>query len=132
MKAKIDWSTVEILGPLVPLERRTRRPRLTAAASASTSSTSRTASTRGNGSIVKLLLSGGSSRARSRGAIHTHVQLKRLLPPGPEMLVYSWSLVAALLWKDHEGVTHSVELVARAIRAASDRLAQLSGPRPGE
>jgi len=41
------------------------------------------------------------------------------------MLVYSWSLVAAILWKDHEGVTHGVELVARAICVASDRLVQL-------
>ena len=127
MKAKIDWSTVELHGPLIPLDRSLRGGR-----SASAPVPKRMASSRGNGSIVKLLLAGGSSRTRARGAIYTHVQLKRRLPAGLEMLVYSWSLVAAILWKDHEGATHSVELVARAISAASDRLAQLCGSATGE
>ena len=131
MKAKIDWSTLKMLGPLVPLARQRRGSRLRAVPPGppplDDAPLERVVSTRGNGSVVKLLLSGGASRARARGAIYTHAQLKRLLPSGPDMLVYSWDLVIAVLWQEHGDLSHGVELVARAIRAASDRLARRIG-----
>ena len=74
-------------------------------------------------STVKQILSGASAKARARGAMHTHTQLRKLLPVGLEMLVYGWWLVAAAVESDRD-LSRGVELAATAIRETSHRIAQ--------
>ena len=116
LKAKIDWDTVELVGALVPASlpafppvERALRPRLYP--------------DRRGRSIVKQILSGAAAKARARGALHTHTQLRRLLPAGLETLVYSWWLVAAAVESDRD-ISRAVEVAAHAITATSHHVVQ--------
>lgn len=106
LKPKIDWDTVELIDQrfthqhLVP-EQRGR-------------------------SMVKQVLSGAAAKARARGSIHTHTQLRKLIPAGIETLIYGWWLVAAAIESDRD-ISRGVELAARAIRETSARLARVAG-----
>ena len=116
-RVKIDWDTVELISVLVPAP--------TAASSPSTlvSLPQRLQRLqRPHRSIVKLILSGGSQKARTRGAIYTHTQLRKLIPPGLEMLIYGWRLVAAAIESDRD-FSRAVELAALAILETSHRFA---------
>jgi len=123
-KAKINWDTVELVGPLSP-----------ASAPADPSDPSEKARAerelrpypekRGR-SIVKQILSGAAAKARARGAIYTHTQLRVFIPAGLEMLVYSWCLVAAAVESDRD-LSRGVESAARAISEASHRLSGRRG-----
>lgn len=114
MKAKIDWDTVELVGALVPSAvapsfPRVDEPRLFV-------------DQRGK-SIVKKILSGAAAKARARGAIYTHTQLRKLLPAGLDVLGYGLGLVAAAMVGDRD-VSRGVELAAHAICAASHDLSK--------
>lgn len=112
-KVKIDWDTVELVGSLAPVlsvpppaERTVERaPRLFPE--------------RRGRSIVKQILSGAAQKARARGAIYTHTQLRKLLPTGLPTLAYGWWLVAAAMEGD---VSRGVETAAQAIIETSHRV----------
>lgn len=113
-KVKIDWDTVELVGSLAPViappvERVIppieRAPRLFP--------------DRRGRSIVKQILSGAAQKARARGAIYTHTQLRKLLPAGLPTLAYGWWLVAAAMEGD---VSRGVETAAQAIIETSHRV----------
>jgi hypothetical protein len=70
---------------------------------------------------VKKILSGAAAKARAHGAIHTHTQLRRLVPVGLEMLIYGWGLIAAAIESEWD-ISRGVESAARAIREASHRV----------
>ena len=104
---KIDWDTVELVGALAPvfpvfpvLPPVERTPRLFP--------------DRRGRSIVKQILSGASQKARARGAIYTHTQIRKLLPAGLETLVYGWWLLSAAMEID---LSRGVEMAAQAISA---------------
>lgn len=111
VKAKIDWDTVELVGTLVPASapvfssvERALRPRLF--------------HDRRGRSIVKQILSGAAAKARARGALYTHTQLRKLLPAGLETFIYSWWLVAAAVESDRD-LSRAVDVAAHAIIATS-------------
>jgi hypothetical protein len=117
LKAKIDWNTVELVGALVPTvpsvaPRVVEEPRLFV-------------DQRGR-SIVKKILSGAAAKARARGALYTHAQLRAFLPAGLDVLAYGLGLVAAAMVGDHD-VSRGVELAAHAICAASHDLSKRAG-----
>ena len=108
-KAKIDWDTVELVGSLAPviavLPPVERVPRLFP--------------DRRGRSIVKQILSGATQKARARGAIYTHSQLRKLLPAGLPTFIYGWWLLAAAMESE---LSRGVELAAEAIRETSHRV----------
>jgi len=109
MKAKIDWDTVELVGALVPSVPSVSRvvvdePRLFV-------------DQRGR-SIIKKILSGAAAKARARGAIYTHTQLRKLLPAGLDVLGYGLGMVAAAMVGERD-ISRAVELAAHSICAAS-------------
>ena len=111
-KVKIDWDTVELVGalaPVIPVPPPVERaPRLFP-------------DQRGR-SIVKQILSGAAQKARARGAIYTHTQLRKLLPAGLETLVYGWWLMAAAMEAMERDLSRGVELAAQAISETSHRV----------
>jgi hypothetical protein len=113
-KAKINWDTVELVGPLSPASAPADPPQITRAEP-------RPYPEKRGRSIVKQILSGAAAKARSRGAIYTHTQLRVFIPAGLEMLVYGWCLVAAAVESDRD-ISRGVEAAARAISEASHRL----------
>jgi hypothetical protein len=117
-KAKINWDTVELVGPLSPAS---------APADPPVERELRPYPEKRGRSIVKQILSGAAAKARSRGAIYTHTQLRVFIPAGLEMLIYSWCLVAAAVESDRD-ISRGVEAGARAIIEASHRLS-VSGRR---
>lgn len=111
-KVKIDWDTVELVGTLAPVipvpppadRTADRTPRLFPQ------------------SIVKQILSGAAQKARARGAIYTHTQLRRLLPAGLDTLVYGWCLLAAAMEAMESDLSSGVESAALAIIETSHRV----------
>lgn len=110
-KAKIDWDTVELVGALAPV--------IFSPAEHTVERVPRLFPDRRGRSIVKQLLSGASQKARARGALYTHTQLRKLLPAGLPTLVYGWRLVAAAMERD---LSRGVELAAQAISETSHRV----------
>lgn len=117
--AKIDWDTVELVGQLVPttpsftpvsvpLKKTTWSPLATGLKSSSDPR-------------VKLILSGSSAKARSRGSFHTHTQLRKIIPAGIETFVYAWWLVAAAIESDRD-ISRAVEIAAHALSSLSQRM----------
>ena len=110
-KVKIDWDTVELVGALAPVIPVPIPPPIEL--------TPRLFPDRRGRSIVKQILSGASAKARARGAIYTHTQIRKLLPAGLETLVYGWWLMAAAMERD---LSRGVELAAQAIGETSHRV----------
>ena len=120
-KVKIDWDTVELVGSLAPVIAVPVPVERVIAVLPSVERGSRLFPDRRGQSIVKQILSGASQKARARGAIYTHTQLRKLLPEGLPTLVYGWWLVAAAMESD---IARGVELAAQAIRETSHRVLQ--------
>jgi hypothetical protein len=125
-KSKINWDTVELVGELIPasIVPSRKRPVPLSVKSAKwpaplDSSDPKTRSTPPD-PRTKLILSGASAKARARGPSHTHTQLRKLIPEGIEMLIYSWWLVTAALESDRD-LSRGVEVAAHAITATSQR-----------
>ena len=110
MKAKIDWDTVELVEPIS-----------SGSPSSSIECDQRLFHDRRGRSIVKKILSGAAVKARAGGVIHTHVQLRHLIPAGLDTLVYSWGLVAAAVEGDRE-LSRGIVSAVCAIRDASNRI----------
>lgn len=123
-RSKIDWDTVELVGPLSPLPESPRATVAKVRTRVRKERSERAFPERRGRSIVKKLLSGASAKARARGAIYTHVQLRKMLV-GLERFIYGWSLVAAAVESTND-FARGVEAAARAIDAASRRLAGLT------
>jgi len=98
---KIDWDTVELVEPTSTVTLVERRGR----------------------SKIGQILSGAASKARARGAVYTHTQLREFLPQGLERLVYGWRLVAAAVEGDRY-VSYGVEAATRVILETSRRLSE--------
>jgi hypothetical protein len=116
LKAKIDWNTVELVGALVPT---------VPSVAARVVEEPRFVDQRGR-SVVKKILSGAAAKARARGALYTHAQLRAFLPAGLDVLAYGLGLVAAALVGDRD-VSRGVELAAHAICVASHDLSKRAG-----
>lgn len=110
-KVQIDWDTVELVGILVPASTSSSRSAPAVLSEQPTRPSS----------VVKQILSGAAQKARTRGASHTHTQLRKLIPAGLEMLAYGWRLVAAAVESDRD-VARAVELAALAIIETSQRV----------
>lgn len=130
-KAKIDWDTIELVGELVPasISQPTKRPVQLPVKSVTWAdppdlSDPKTRATSPD-PRTKLILSGASAKARARGPSHTHVQLRKLIPEGIEMLIYGWWLVTAALESDRD-LSRGVEVAAHAIAATSQRFMRLA------
>ena len=131
-KAKIDWDTVELVGDLVPMLPVSSLPveRKSRTVSTVERGEPRLFPDRRGRSVVKKILSGAAAKARARGAVHTHVQLRALLPAGLETLIYGWWLVvaAAAVGVDHDrDISRGVDIAAHAICMTSHRLVQRTG-----
>jgi len=116
-KVKIDWDTVELVGvlePALPV-----LPPAERAVDRAADRTPRLFHDRRGRSIVKQILSGAAQKARARGAIYTHTQLRKLLPAGLPTLVYGLWLLAAAMESD---LSRGVELAAQAISETSHRV----------
>ena len=116
-KVKIDWDTVELVGtlaPVIPVPSPVPSP---------VERTPRLFPDQRGRSIVKQILSGAAQKARARGAIYTHTQLRRLLPAGLETFIYGWRLVAAAVESESESdLSRGVEMAAQAISETSHRV----------
>jgi hypothetical protein len=99
----LDWDTVELVRRDSPIH----------------------ADRRGR-SVVKMILSGAAAKARARGAIYTHVQLRQLIPAGLETLAYGVGLLMAAVESERDFV-RGVEVAARAICEASERFERAGG-----
>ena len=112
-KPKIDWDTVELILPTdraQAFEKERKRV---------LEREQRLYPERRGRSVVKQILSGAAQKARARGAIYTHTQLRKLLPAGLETPVYGWWLVAAAMERD---LSRGVETAAQAIIETSHRV----------
>ncbi len=118
-KIKLDWDTVELVGPIVATQREQSEP--------PAQRDQLLLDQRGR-STVKKILSGAAMKARAEGVIYTHVELRQRLPVGLETLVYAWNLVAAAVDGDPH-LARGVISAVRAMREASDRLARRTTPR---
>ena len=123
-KAKIDWDTVELVGDLVPASsasQPTPHPVPVPVKRAAWSLPDPTLpSTPKADPRPKLILSGASAKARSRGPSYTHTQLRKIIPAGLETLIYGWWLVTAAIESDRD-LSRAVELAAHALAATSQR-----------
>ena len=120
---RIDWDTVELVDVILPTQSSrsndlVRPPRLPP------TRFERVYPDRRGRSTMKKLLSGASTKARARGAIYTHTQLRRSLV-GWQIFFYGWDLFTAAMASKRD-FTRGVELAAQAIEAASARLAGVS------
>ena len=127
-KSKLNWDTVELVGELIPAfsSQSTKRPvplpvkRVFSKWPDPPDPPDPKTRDASPDPRTKLILSGASAKARSRGPTHTHKQLRKLIPEGVEMLIYGWWLVTAALESDRD-LSRGVEIAAHAIAATSQR-----------
>lgn len=105
-RVPIDWDTVELIEGVYDDGERT---------------TQLVFPDRRGRSVVKSILSGATTKARGRGAIYTHVQLRRTLV-GWQLFLYGWGLLGAAVASVRDFAL-GVELAARVIEAAAAQLA---------
>ena len=116
-KARIDWNTVELIASTsddgevaarsVVKDDDERAPRVFP--------------DRRGRSVVKSLLAGASMKARGRGAIRTHVQLRGALV-GWQIFLYGWGLLGAAVASTRDFAL-GVDLAACVIEEAASQLA---------
>jgi hypothetical protein len=122
-KAKIDWDTVELVGELVPASASSqpvKHPVVLLPVKEPSWSHPDLPTTPKADPRTKLILSGASAKARSRGPSYTHTQLRKFIPAGIETFIYGWWLVTAAIESDRD-LSRAVELAAHAIAATSQR-----------
>jgi len=71
-----------------------------------------------------MILSGASAKARARGPSYTHTQLRKIVKPGIDTLIYGWWFVTAAIESDRD-LSRAVEIAAHAIFLTSQRFLRL-------